>query len=176
MSKISNTTAYPNILPTANDFVVLTDVSDNDETKTCTIETLGQYLGTAVAEITLTPFQILNSLTNPVELIPAQGPNKYIVPFGSIIIRSLADDAVPAAYNFGGNNPQITYGNTFWANIPFGIFQTTFPYTGYSVVSSSGAGNINANQPLQFRTPIANPTLGNGNVVINIQYRIVEIA
>jgi hypothetical protein len=107
MAKISNTTAYPNITPTANDFVVLTDVSDNDETKTCTLESVGQYLGTSVAEVTLTPFQILNSFTNPVELVPAQGANKYIIPFGVAVVRNLADAAVPLAYSFGGANPRI---------------------------------------------------------------------
>ena len=176
MAKISNTTAYPNIIPTANDFVVLTDVSDNDETKTCTLESVGQYLGTSVAEVTLTPFQILNSLTNQVELVPAQGANKYIIPFGSVIIRNLADDSVPVAYNFAGNIPQLWYGSTAWADIPFAIFQTTAPYTGYAIMNPSGAGNIAPNKPLQFRTPLANPTLGNSNVVINLQYRIVEIA
>ena len=61
MAKISNTTAYPKILPTPNDFVVLTDVDDKDATKTCTIEGVGQALGISVAQITLTPFDILNS-------------------------------------------------------------------------------------------------------------------
>ena len=28
MAQISNTTVYPNIVPTSNDFVVLTDVND----------------------------------------------------------------------------------------------------------------------------------------------------
>ncbi len=80
------------------------------------------------------------------------------------------------AYDFAGNIPQLWYGSTAWADIPFAVFQTTAPYTGYAIMNPSGAGNIVPNKPLQFRTPVANPTLGNSNVVINLQYRIVEIA
>lgn len=178
MAKISNTTAYPKILPTPNDFVVLTDVDDKDSTKTCTIEGVGQALGTSVAQITLTPFDILNSFTNPVVLVPAQGLNKYIVPFGIPIVRNLADAAVPVAYNFGGSNPRIRYDSTFFAEIPFGIFNQVSQYTGYGQMTYPfvGAGNIDDNQPLLFMAQGANPTVGNSNVVINIQYRIVEIA
>ena len=80
MAKISNTTVYPNIVPTAEDFVVLTDVSDSDATKTCKIETLGQYLGTAIAQVTLKPFDILNITTNPVTLITAPSATEFIIP------------------------------------------------------------------------------------------------
>ena len=41
---------------------------------------------------------------------------------------------------------------------------------------TAGAGNMNDNQPLLFMANGVNPTTGNSNVVINIQYRIVEIA
>jgi hypothetical protein len=173
MSKISNTTAYPKILPTANDYVILTDVSDNNETKTATVQDFQAFFGVSTAEVTLTPFDILNSFTNPVTLIPAQGANKYIVPFGTVIVRDLGNTA---AYSFGGNNPQLQYGSTFFCDIPFGIFQSIAPYTGYALMSTSGAGNILPNKPLLFRTPVANPTLGDSNVVISLQYRIVEIA
>lgn len=178
MAKISNTTAYPKILPTPNDFVVLTDVDDKDATKTCTIEGVGQALGISVAQITLTPFDILNSFTNPVVLVPAQGLNKYIIPFGVAVVRNLADAAVPLAYSFGGVNPRIRYDSTFFMDIPFGIFAQTSPYTGYGQTTFPivGAGNIDDNQPLLFMATGANPTTGNSNVVISIQYRIVEIA
>jgi hypothetical protein len=173
MAKISNTKAYPNILPTANDYVILTDVNDNNETKTATVEEFQSYFGTSTLHFTLTPTQILNSFTNPVTLIPAQGTNKYIVPFGTVIVRNVGNTA---AYSFGGNNPQLQYDNTFFCDIPFGIFQSVPAYTGYALMSTSGAANITANQPLLFRTPVANPTLGDSNVVISLQYRIVEIA
>jgi len=178
MAKISNTTVYPQILPTPNDYVILTDVDDKDATKTCTIGAVGQALGISVAQVTMTPFQILNSFSNPIELVPKQGLNKYIIPFGIPIVRNLADDAVPLAYSFGGANPRIRYDSTFFAEIPFGIFAQAAPYTGYGQMTYpfAGSGNLNDNQPLLFMANGANPTLGNSNVVISIQYRIVEIA
>ena len=178
MAKIENTTVYPNIIPTANDYVVLTDVNDDNATKTCTLDQIGQYIGLSVAQVTLTPLQILNSFTNPVTLIPAQGANKYIIPFGVPIVRNLADDAVPVAYSFGGLNPRIRYDSTYFAEIPFGIFRQTSPYTGYGQMTypTVGSGNLTDNFPLLFMAQGANPTLGNSNVVISIQYRIVEIA
>tara|TARA_R100001480_G_C4690346_1_gene176053 strand:- start:227 stop:757 length:531 start_codon:yes stop_codon:yes gene_type:complete len=176
MSKISNTTVYPNILPTANDYVVLTDVEDNNETKTARVQDFQAYFGVSTAEVTLTPTQVLNSFTNPVDIVPAQGANKYIIPYGTVVIRNVQSDPVPVAYAFGGNIPKIKYDNTFFADIPFGIFQTVAQYTGYAIMAPSGAGNIVPNLPLQFFTPVANPTLGNSNIVISVQYRIVEIA
>ena len=177
MAKISNTTVYPNILPTPNDFVILTDVDDKDATKTCTIGQVGQALGISVAQVTLTPFEILNSFTNPIELVPKQGPNTYIIPFGVPVVRNLADAAVPTAY-FLGANARIRYDSTFFAEIPFGIFGQIAPYTGYGQMTypTVGSGNMNDNQPLLFMAQGANPTGGNSNVVISIQYRIVEIA
>tara|TARA_R110000787_G_scaffold20454_1_gene60765 strand:- start:47 stop:577 length:531 start_codon:yes stop_codon:yes gene_type:complete len=176
MAKISNTTVYPNILPTANDYVVLTDVDDDNATKTARVQDFQAYFGDSIAHVTLTPFQILNSFTNPVVLVPKPGPNKYIVPFGSVVIRNLADDAVPVAYSFGGLNPRIKYDSTYWSEIPFTVFSQISPYTSYSIMAPTGSGNMDADRELQFMSQIANPTLGNSNVVISIQYRIVEIA
>tara|TARA_R110000744_G_scaffold254929_5_gene370487 strand:+ start:462 stop:995 length:534 start_codon:yes stop_codon:yes gene_type:complete len=177
MAKISNTTVYPNIIPTANDYVVLTDVNDDNATKTCTLDQIGQYIGLSVAQVTLTPLEILNSFTNPVTLIPAQGANKYIVPFGVPIVRNLADAAVPVGY-FLGANARIRYDSTFFAEIPLTIFAQLAPYTGYGQMTypTGGSLNLSDNFPLVFMAQGANPTLGNSNVVISIQYRIVEIA
>ena len=58
MAKISNTTVYPNILPTANDYVVLTDVDDDNATKTARVQDFQAYFGDSIAHVTLTPFQL----------------------------------------------------------------------------------------------------------------------
>ena len=56
MAKISNTTVYPNIIPTGDDYVVLTDTVDNNETKTAKISSLQSYFGTLTSQTTLTPY------------------------------------------------------------------------------------------------------------------------
>ena len=54
MAQISNTTVYPNIVPTSNDFVVLTDVNDNNATKTSTVGSFQEFFGTKTVSVTLT--------------------------------------------------------------------------------------------------------------------------
>lgn len=51
MPKISNTTSYPNITPSSGDYLVLTDVSDSDNTKTVTIQAIADFIGGGGASI-----------------------------------------------------------------------------------------------------------------------------
>ena len=89
MAKISNTTSYPNIIPTANDYVVLTDVNDNNETKTSKVTDFQKFFGVTTVEATLTSLEILNITTSPVEIIPPPGPGKYIILFGTIVMKTI---------------------------------------------------------------------------------------
>jgi|TARA_R100000149_G_scaffold65755_1_gene41348 hypothetical protein len=51
MPKISNTTSYPNIIPSSGDYLVLTDISDSDNTKTVTIQAIADFIGGGGASI-----------------------------------------------------------------------------------------------------------------------------
>jgi len=51
MAKISNTSAYPNITPQASDYLVLTDTSDSNATKTVTVQALADFI--SVGNVTL---------------------------------------------------------------------------------------------------------------------------
>ena len=44
MAKISNQTAYPAITPVGGDYLVLTDVSDSNKTKTVTVQSLADFI------------------------------------------------------------------------------------------------------------------------------------
>ena len=44
MAKISNTIAYPGITPTGSDYLILTDSSDNNATKTVTVQALADFI------------------------------------------------------------------------------------------------------------------------------------
>ena len=50
MAKISNTSAYPNITPEASDFLILTDTSSSNATKTVTVQALADFID---GEVTL---------------------------------------------------------------------------------------------------------------------------
>ena len=78
MARISNTSAYPNIVaPTTNDYVVLTDQSDNLITKSCTLGELQSLFGldTLVAHVQINSAEQLLLSTTPKELIAAPGAN-----------------------------------------------------------------------------------------------------
>ena len=70
MAKINNTSAYPNVIPTADDFVILTDVTDDDKTKTSKVSDFQSFFGNKTIRKTVTSAQILSCNTNPVTIIP----------------------------------------------------------------------------------------------------------
>lgn len=45
MAKISDTSSYPSITPAAGDYLVLTDVSDSNSTKTVTMQSIADFIG-----------------------------------------------------------------------------------------------------------------------------------
>jgi len=53
MAKISNTTSYPNATPAANDYVIGTDIDDNNETKTFKLQEIANlYAGSGSGTVT----------------------------------------------------------------------------------------------------------------------------
>jgi len=169
MAKISNTTAYPNVTPTANDFVILTDVSDSDATKTCTVNEFQGYFGTKTLVKTLTTAELLNSFTTPIVLIAAQGANKIIVPYGTIVYKTTFNTQ---AFNF--TDATLEYDSLTLNTVGTTILNAGSTYTGLSNVTP-GAGSVVGNNNLLFKASTGNPTQGDGTLTINFQYRIVEI-
>ncbi|QDP53008.1 MAG: hypothetical protein GOVbin3107_6 [Prokaryotic dsDNA virus sp.] len=51
MAKISDTSSYPSITPGAGDYLVLTDVSDSNSTKTVTMQSIADFIGGGGASI-----------------------------------------------------------------------------------------------------------------------------
>jgi len=91
MAKISNTASYPDIAPTLEDYVIITDESTKDlETKTTTLADIKPLISScdmdvyeSRTKITLTQLQQLHC--TPVLLIPAPGTDKVIRVLGSTI-------------------------------------------------------------------------------------------
>lgn len=84
MAKISNTAVYPEITPTLEDYVVITDQDTEDlETKTCTLATLEPVvtncnMDVRTAAITLNLAELQNLHCTPKLLAEAPGPDKVI--------------------------------------------------------------------------------------------------
>tara|TARA_R110002020_G_scaffold28732_4_gene91231 strand:- start:2948 stop:3460 length:513 start_codon:yes stop_codon:yes gene_type:complete len=170
MAKINNTTAYPNITPTADDFVVLTDVSDSDATKTCTVNDFQGFFGTKTLVKTLTSAELLNSFTTPIILLAAQGANKVIIPYGTVVYKT---DFNTTVYDF--TDAFIQYESTIYNTVTTTVLNAAADYISPSEVTATGGTSIVGNNNLLFKASTGNPTQGDGTLTINLQYRIVEI-
>lgn len=170
MAKINNTTAYPNITPTSNDFVVLTDVSDNDATKTCTVDDFQGFFGTKTLVKTLTSTELLSSFTTPIVLIAAQGDGKVIVPFGTVVYKT---DFNTTVYDFTGAT--IQYETLVYNTLSTATLNSAVDIIVPDDVTVTGGPSVVANNNLLFKATTADPTQGDGTLTINLQYRVVEI-
>ena len=179
MAKINNTTVYPNVLPTANDYVVLTDVNDSDQTKTATVADFQLFFGITTLEVTLTSTQLLNSFTNPVTLVPAQGAGTYIIPQGLLVSKlnfnTVAYDFVDLGvigYSFGYHSMEWTSGNL--NSVASGVFAGTV--TAYGPLGGIAQPIVGAeNTDLLFLCGTANPTVGDGTLDLSFQYKVITI-
>lgn len=180
MAKISNTTVYPNIIPTANDYVVLTDVNDNNETKTSKVTDFQKFFGVTTAEASLTSLEVLNIFTSPVEIIPPPGPGKYIILFGTIVVKTIFNTT---GYIWNASGAGITMVGTptvVWQIIPAAdlIGATVDETYVYNALETTGIGNEitgAVNQGVLFTGFGSNPVVGDGSIKISLQYRIVEL-
>tara|TARA_R110000787_G_scaffold160941_1_gene274428 strand:- start:1642 stop:2175 length:534 start_codon:yes stop_codon:yes gene_type:complete len=175
MAKISNTTVYPNIVPTAEDFVVLTDVSDSDATKTCTIDSLQEYFGTKILVRTLKYTEILNSGTTPIVLATCN-TGEYIQVMRSSFFLNFNTTAYVSSVSSGlllTNNGSPTYIVGVLPKVSFeSLIDVAGSFSGNAGAYTyplSGGGNS-----LTCQSFAANPTLGDSDITINIQYRIAK--
>jgi hypothetical protein len=179
MSKISNTTVYPNITPEAEDFVILTDVSDSDSTKTCTLDGLSEYLGTKSIIRTLTNTECLSLGTNPVVLATC-ATGEFIQVTSAMWKYNHNNTAFGAA-----NNAALTYNGVStsggyeleWTDLMGVSLDVTACF--WNEIAANGSG-------FQFNPPSggasltiqiqggANPPSGDGTISLNIQYRIAK--
>lgn len=174
MAKIENTVVYPLVKPQANDYIVLTDVSDNNATKTCKIGDLISFNGWTVFQRTLTAAELKNSLTNPVVLIPAQGANTIIMPMGYNCLFKKNPNTTP--FNFG-SDPVITTSPGPSGITPVYTLSSTLLNTAFTEIFSTSSFNTQewlpyVNSPIIFYTLLP-PTVGDGSLTINFQYRTI---
>lgn len=176
MAKISNTTSYPNIIPTLDDYVVLTDVNDNNATKTSKASDFQSLFGTRTTQITLTPSDILNITTNPVTLITAPSVTEFIIPISwawKLTFNSVAYDfTVPDNFYIttagGGVNSFLT--------VQGGLFNSAASnVAGGSMKQNVIGQSVLSEDLILWPQPAATaPTQGDSDVQLNIQYRIVK--
>ena len=185
MSKISNTTAYPIIIPTADDYVILTDVNDNNATKTATIDSIKGSLTGGEQTITkaFTSAEILTSNTLPIKVLECSVGEFIIVNWALLVL-----DFNSVAYGTTSNLLVLNNGNDV-----SGLFvdraQISWSFTpdylgsgqDYAALGDITPGALTGKEfpltgggnTLYLGTNNVNPTLGNSPITIKIGYNIV---
>ena len=155
MAKISNTTAYPNITPQGSDYLVLTDSSDNNATKTVTVQALAEFIddqvtlqevlnsgNTADSAGGNTGTIILQDATSTTTITLA-GNNGGITTTGSVVIGGRLNvtdiSTLPTVNIDGGNIDGTRIGQSLASD---GKFTSV---SGSSAVLTSGVRNANPN-------------------------------
>lgn len=177
MAQISNTTVYPNIVPTSNDFVVLTDVNDNNATKTSTVGSFQELFGTKTVSVTLTSSQVLNLFTQPAVLITGVA-GFHILPVSVLVKYSYGT----SPYSFGGNvNILLGAGDpVFNSSSVTDNFNLTQGYSTASVPHPITLGNgskyttVAGGDNILAKALVSNPTGGDGTITVDIMYRLIQ--
>ena len=180
MAKIENTTVYPiKSPPIGRDYFIITDVEDDNSTKNCLIGDLTSSINIYELEVTVSSSHLGVIATNMFTLIPAVA-GKYIVPitivskltFGTTVYDFGTNDAIlittPSAGGAGGPG-------TFYSFI---LGSTLNSAADVSAGSGSGAiSPITPNEPLVLwgGNQFSNPSQGDSELTLNIQYRLVSI-
>tara|TARA_R100000654_G_scaffold1684_1_gene6149 strand:+ start:8379 stop:8948 length:570 start_codon:yes stop_codon:yes gene_type:complete len=185
MAKIENKIAYPLVKPQPNDYVVLTDVSDNNETKTCLVGDIMGFYPFEIFSTTLSADQVKNAEGNPVILLPAPGPGRMIIPeFFEGVFSVVSDNTAPVQFNCGGDGLIVSGNNTPTQVLCYGLPEanlnqvSNFPQN--SIFGSNATtydqdmgGLVNSNIIFTFAFN-EGPTVGNGSLKINFRYRTVS--
>lgn len=180
MAKIENTVVYPYVTPQPDDYVVLTDVSDNNATKTCKIKDITSFSGISILNKTISAGALKASGTNPIILVPNLGANKICFPLGYDVVFKTVAGSVP--FNFGVTGlegARICTNPLSSANPIYSISQQSLNGTTGTYIFGTDNFDVKdllpyRNSPILFhsKTP---PTVGNGSFTINFQYRIITI-
>lgn len=130
-----------------------------------------------IASVTLTAAQVLAIFTTPVTVVPAQGAGLMIVPVSAVFNYTF----VTRAYTDGGGVMELLVG---WA----GGTACQFPTAGFwdqafsqihRPAQTDIGGLLNSavvNAPLQVGHSVANPTLGDGTLKIEVVYYVIVVS
>lgn len=171
MARISNTSAYPNLTtPVASDYLILTDLSDNLVTKSCTLGDVQTLFGidTSVAKVTVSSASLLALNTTAVTLVPAPGAGKVI----DIITIDQYLDAGNTVYDFA-NNLEVKIGATVFGTLT--SQSANFVTDLVSKIETGGTTKVIDQNTAVTLTTAANPTQGNGVMYFNVFYRTLTV-
>ena len=170
MARISNTTAYPQILNLdLGDYLILTDKENQLMTKSCTVSQLQSFFGidTLVAHVEGTSAQLQTLASTSKVLIASPGSDKVID------ILSISINFVPGTtvYNFG-NDLTFDYNSVLMGTLPLAAVNSAANNVAKVMVGSGNSVTLSPGQALNLKTS-ANPSQGDGKMFINVYYRVL---
>ena len=175
MAKISNTSAYPQIVnPDINDYLIITDKENQLKTKSATIGSLQGLFGTdtVVSKVLINNATLLTLNTTPAVLVSAQGAGKVIDVIS--VMFSLEPGSQKFDYGTGAlpisiGSEQIgviTNSNTTINSDVDVVFKPEMPNSNTEVIPTNTALTLGAQ---------ANPTQGTGVLYANVFYRVLTV-
>jgi len=191
MAKIENKVAYPLVKPESNDYVVLTDVSDNNETKTCLVGDLFGFFGWKTFSRTLLASEVLAAEASPIILIPPQGAGVLVMPeIGQAVFQTIVQTTVPPIDFNCSNQGWIRSASSISPTRIYALDQDNinhvvapWPASTNNVYGSRATGSDNSygsdmtgmvNEAIVFTFDAGDgPTVGNGAIKITFRYRVL---
>jgi len=182
MAKISNQNAYPLINPTLEDYVVITDKDNQLLTKTTKLRNIQSLfelepITASMAVGGLTGIGV-PTYANPVEVIPAPGPNKVLSVYSVFFYVEVG--SIPYDY---GADIQFDVGTWDVSNQGRNItrvgeekLNSTVDIVVQRLTSVAKEPQINAPFQMVIRNASQDPTQGNGTFKILVTYDIIDLA
>jgi len=175
MARISNTSAYPNLVnPVPSDYLILTDQSDQLLTKSCTLGDVQSLFGldTLVAHVAVNSASLLSSYSDPVTLIANPGAEKVF----DVMDVMISFEAGSQVYNFAndvslfaGSSPLYTINKATLNNAASSVAKLHLNASvGSQIAVPKGV-------PLTLQAAGSNPSQGNGLLYLNIFYRVLTV-
>lgn len=182
MAKISNQNAYPLVNPTLEDFVVITDKDNQLLTKTTKLRNIQSLfelepLTVSMAVGGLTAAGV-PTYANPVEVIPAPGPNKVL----SVYSVFFYVEAGSIPYNYGGDiffdvgDYDISNPGRNITRVGDEKLNSTVNVVTQRLTSITKEPQINAPLKMVVRQASQDPTQGNGTFKVLVTYDVIDLA
>ena len=182
MAKISNQNAYPLINPTLEDYVVITDKDNQLLTKTTKLRNIQGLFELEPITVSMAVGGVTGvgvpTYANPVEVIPAPGPNKVL----SVYSVFFYVEAGSIPYNYG-EDIRFDVGTWDVSNQGRNItsvsevnLNSTVDKVVQRLTSVTKEPQINAPLKMVIRNASQDPTQGNGTFKVLITYDIIDLA
>jgi len=188
MGKIGNTSSYPNAVPGSNDMLIFTDVSNNNNTKTCTFSQIDSSILYSSYSWTMTESEIYNLFsTTPgttirTPILSLSIPDNSVLLIHRVLVNS---QFVNTAYPQNANDDlfihsgQVSYNGGAYQELA-GIELKNWEAVGLTTGKSSNGvvDNYSTNYPaLYFKTTYNGPTpinTGDAKITFRVEYAIQD--